>query len=344
MAVSETNEILAALREMNEEERREAADLLRPHLRTVNRRRILQAGGALGVGALFGLGATETARADAVGTDWGSEADPWQKMWTHAIESGDGADFLTLGDAIQHANEAVSSSTIIGSVCYIEVDTSVASNTVTIPAFLEASGIELRFIDAGGSAGSNSFDVTSTNWNIDGGGTVTVDVSDTAFVLYSAGDRWVSHRFTQRLDARLLDVTGETYAELDRGSNSSSTSANTWINAYDGENADNLNEVNASAQFSPSESGRYQILARARFLNGSTGDNYEIRIQNVTDGTEIRRYVKQDGGDADSIQLNAVVNLTTGKSYEIQVRNTTSSYVVNDGGTDAEIFKQTVHP
>lgn len=64
------------------------------------RRQVLQllaTSGAVGVvGAGGFVAGTETAEADAVAADVGTEADPWQKVWTHEIESGDGASGVTI--------------------------------------------------------------------------------------------------------------------------------------------------------------------------------------------------------------------------------------------------------
>lgn len=188
-------DLIQQVKALDDEQRAELADLLAPHV-SIGRRSFLGLAGVAGGAAMVpnaARAATQEAVQPAAAAD-GVLSD------IDTFESGDGT-VMTAGNAIQHANEAVSSATTIGNVCYIEVDTSVAGFTVTIPASLEASGLELRFVDAGGSAGTNSYDIDSTNWNIDGSATKTIDTSDTITVLYSAGDRWISNGFIDTVEA-----------------------------------------------------------------------------------------------------------------------------------------------
>lgn len=96
-----TEDPLAAL---SDEEKSALAELAQRRVNGgLDRRTLLEAAGYTGIGALIGGGsafaATQPAAADAVGEE-GTSADPLVKLWTHAIESGDGASQINIPDTV----------------------------------------------------------------------------------------------------------------------------------------------------------------------------------------------------------------------------------------------------
>lgn len=102
--VGRVKELVGELREeINQLKEQEAAGVAAslgldsPHTR---RQALGYLGGGAAVAALLGYGAIDSAQADAVAADVGTQADPWQKVWTHELESGDGATELQVTDTI----------------------------------------------------------------------------------------------------------------------------------------------------------------------------------------------------------------------------------------------------
>lgn len=189
MAATETSEILQAIREMEAEEREEAAELLGPHLPEpeFSRRQFggilaAVAGGTLSVQAAMAAineGVMPAQAADGVVSD------------IDTLQSGDGS-VIDAENALSFDHENVSSATTIGNVTFIYYDSSVAGFTITIPASLEVDGMILYFVDTAGSAASNTVDVTSTNWNVDGAGSKTLDSDNSTYILFSHSGEWRS--------------------------------------------------------------------------------------------------------------------------------------------------------
>lgn len=265
------------------EEKQALADLAKANNQgRIDRRSLLEAGGIMGLGALVGGGglyaATDGAEADAVAADVGTKADPWQKVYTHAIQAGDGTASLGFDDSVAFDHEAVSSATTIGNVTVVEYDSSVSGFTITIPASLEESGVVLRFVDAGDSAGSNNVDVTSTNWNIDGSGTTTIDASSTVFELHADGAEWKSAIFTDSVVAgtsvqtpRVDDGSGNTVLANRVASGSVTLSSGTAT-------VDTGVSESTTATFFVALGPDTDDAEVAASIDANSGGNYEVHI------------------------------------------------------------------
>lgn len=123
------------------------------------------------------------------------------------------------------------------------------------------------------------------------------------------------------------DVTNETSVEATRAADSASTSAGTWINAYDSESKDIRGELNSSAQFSPDESGDYFITIGID-IRGSTskGDLIRTRVQNVTDNSTVDNSFFQAPASFAIQNSPYIVTLDSSKTYELQITNSDSSF------------------
>lgn len=220
-------------------------------------------GGGAGLGAL--TAASQPAQADAVAADVGTQADPWQKVWAHAIESGDGADALSFDDAVAFDHEAVSSATTIGNVTVVLYDSSVAGFTLTIPSSLEINGMVVRFVDQGGSASSNNVTVeNSSNTTI-----ATIDADDSIFEVWWDGSNWLNNIFTERVDAGTV-ATGDL--------------------AFDAaQEPDVVANVGATYTVDLDADGGYQVLTM------TDNTTFSFTKVNATDGQTIYLILKQDG-------------------------------------------------
>jgi len=286
---------------------------------------------------------TEPAQANAVAADVGTKADPWQKGWFHELSAGDGADVLTLGDPIQHANEAVSSATTIGNVLYVEVDTSVGGFTITIPASLEQSGIEIRFVDGGAAASSNSYDVTAANWTIDGSGTVTVDGSDTVLTLYSAGDRFVSSRWVDTVDAETIttdhininNLVGAASLSTDQIiSTGTVTQVNLDQNDVEDDAGGTINVDLANNKLIIKSKGLYEVVGQVTYgpsTNWTDGDEIQSRIQ--VDNTTKSLVPTEQGGANRSRSPGPAINIIS----VTEVPTDITLHTFHNGGTDINI-------
>lgn len=346
MAPDSAKELVEAIRGLDDDAKAAIGKELAPHIPVTLGRRgmlgvgaaaLLGAGGATGAGRAVEAGVGQAAAAEGVVND------------VDVFKSGDGS-VMTAGNAIQQANEAVSTATTIGNVCYIEVDTTVSGFTVTIPAALEVSGMEIRFLDAGGSAGSNSYNIDSANWNIDGSATKTIDTSDTVTVLYSAGDRWISNGFIDSVDAGEASFTNETDVFAEADTTVSIGSAATFTSpSFGTEVRDERNEFdNSNDQFSPDKDGLYFVSGVAQFRSGdmSDQDRLQARLQDVTAGTTVRRDpFGRASGTAEQIvpPFVGVFELSASQTYEFQVRNLDSPTDIDSDGslTIRSAFRET---
>jgi hypothetical protein len=136
------------------------------------------------------------------------------------------------------------------------------------------------------------------------------------------------------LDTGEADVTNETFVRLSRASQSSSTSANTFINCYDTVNKDARGEA-SNGQIVPDESGEYVIQGNI-ILEGSTtaSDLLAFRIVNVDDGTfpSNGTFNETINDVTPVVAFNLSVELTAGKTYELQITNRDNSFKVGTFG------------
>lgn len=143
------------------------------------------------------------------------------------------------------------------------------------------------------------------------------------------------------------DVIGVTVVDASRESTSNSNSAGTYVNIIDTENDDNLGELNTSQQFSPNVSGEYFVSANA-FVNGGVGgDQLQIRVRNVTDGSTVafRNFAADSSGGGANPSIIGPLTFDSGKNYEFQVTNNDSSFDIIAGidRNYVKVLKEVVH-
>lgn len=149
-------------------------------------------------------------------------------------------------------------------------------------------------------------------------------------------------------DTDEADITGETYIEASRGSNTSSTSSGTRSNLVDTEDTDNRDEFDESSngRFVPDKDGRYWFVAFAHVFGASSGDTVVIHIRDTDNSSDV-----EVGGDyrdvlsanPDYVQRTIPADLTAGTTYEVQVVDTSSSYRLGTT-SKVQIIRAVVHP
>lgn len=233
------------------------------------------------------------------------------------------------------------------------VDTSNGALTVELRDGDTSAGFHKRFFDTGGNIETNAVTFTTEgSAKTDGtSGNTVWDHNNNSYVdWWSDGTDWFSslqgaaHAFA----TEKADITGETYVELSLSADQTGIASGTWTNPFDTEDEDNLNEVNASQQFDPGETGIYRITAFAGIGAGSAGDSLEARLRNTTDGTTESpiRLADFEAAQAENetIPINWVGQLTSGKDYEIQVRGNGSQFSISSNRTYGTIVREIVHP
>lgn len=241
-----------------------------------------------------------------------------------------------------------------------QLDASTPFNVTSISSSQNTSGSGLYLVDTSGGAVTLTLDTDdATNnetigvVNISGTNDVTVDtegsetidpngeasktLSSEGFVIWFSADgtNWDSSLSAdyESITANEASVTNETFVRAQRSSNSSSTASGTFINAYDGESKDVRGEFNSSQQFSPDESGEYEIEMWADIRgNTAAGDNLTFRVQNVTDASTVVFNNADAAGSVPIPNFAWTVNLDSSKTYELQARNDDSSFVIQGSG------------
>jgi hypothetical protein len=233
----------------------------------------------------------------------------------------------------------------------IYADTSSAAVTVTLASADVSGDRAIRVVNVDGSnavtvdtEGSETIDpnaassktITKAGWGV----SYTPDGSN--------WDASVAGEF-ESVTTGEADITGETYIEAHLSSDITGVSSGTFTNPLDAENDDNLDELNSSQQFSPTETGKYTILGRVQMINVTDGDLIQFRLRNVTDGDNVAFLdaVEVGGGSNYTfLQVNESTTLESSKTYEFQVRDFDSSFGVGSGSdfTKIAIVRGVVHP
>lgn len=207
MAATETSEILQALKEMDDEERQQAADLLAPHQQFTRRQfgGILAAvaGGTLSVQAAMAAvqeGVMPAEAADGVVND------------IDTLQSGDGsditvADALALSDLLKLNNVSTSSSISTNGRQFIACDVSIASITVTLSSADQALGVPIIVFDASNNAGSNAITIdTEGGETIDGQASIDISIDRGFELLFPDGSDWTTGRNFTKIATDQVDT------------------------------------------------------------------------------------------------------------------------------------------
>ena len=176
-----------------------------------------------------------------------------------------------------------------------------------------------------------NYQLTDANGNVIGEIGAT---SDGAVVVeHSSGEQAVLDGDGLEVPAvstKIADITDMTFIKAQRDSDSATTSAGDYINVFDNRSADNRDELNQSGQFSPDNSGEYDIILNVALNNGASGDEIVVRFRNTTDGTDKDAIVVVGDRMPAYANLTFTFELDSSKTYEVQATDLDSSFVVSN--------------
>jgi len=132
------------------------------------------------------------------------------------------------------------------------------------------------------------------------------------------------------VDTDRITVNSEVLVDVLLTSDQSISTA-TWVTIdFDQENNDVTDDYDIGKNhFSPPEDGHYRIELTARFSAGTNSDTVGLRLVNITDNDEERRFRSSAASAADfSVTFVVVKRLLSAKTYELQARNNSSSDVL----------------
>jgi hypothetical protein len=134
-------------------------------------------------------------------------------------------------------------------------------------------------------------------------------------------------------DVEQITGTNETLVRQDRGSDTSSVSAGTFVNIVDTTEKDNRGSESVSGpSFQPDRTGEYEFQGFVRFKN-ITGGTIVIKLQDVSNSTT--QIVLADRGateDFETYPFSATFELTAGVDYQIQATNEDQSFTLEGTG------------
>lgn len=250
-------------------------------------------GGGAAAAALLGGATMDGAQADAVAADVGTQADPWQKVWTHALEVGDGANAVDFDSPWTANHNAISSATTITDANVIPYDCSVSGFTITLGSELEENGGWAVLIDQTGNAGTNAVTITA-NSNIDGGANITVNHDHAVTTLWWDGSEWRSTRFIDTVDAGKLATDIEDVSRI-AGSRSFDTEYT------------NGNDYNLFVSVSVESDGTQDINVTLRYATSGGTPN-------------LTQQLNVDAGDLSSTRIHSLgpIEVPPGGEYELR--------------------------
>jgi len=147
----------------------------------------------------------------------------------------------------------------------------------------------------------------------------------------TAGDRW---------SVGLGIGQHGTKISAERGSDSASTTAGTWINAFDSESDDRRGEFNSSQEFVPVDDADYAFNGTVEFRGSTTGgDKVQVRLQDLTNGSTVQILEERTATDSTPIVpfSGRAEGLTAGDKYVVEARNANNDFVIYRGATQALI-------
>lgn len=205
----------------------------------------------------------------------------------------------------------------------------------TVAALIGTSGVVTFNYDDVNDAITLGSDLTAVASNI------TPD-ADGARDLGASGAAWANIH-GDSVTTEQADITGETFVRATRGSTTSTITANNYVNVFDGESKDARGEFNASAQFTPDESGEYFIIVGLEMRGSTTkGDIFDVRILNTTDSSNVDlRPQTVTGANAEPSTAFAI-ELDAGVAYEVQARNRDSDFVIQSGQLTYGVIRRSI--
>jgi len=144
------------------------------------------------------------------------------------------------------------------------------------------------------------------------------------------------------VDAKEADITNETFIRLSRESDTASTSAGTFVSAFDTIVKDSRGEGNTSG-FNPNKTGEYLIIINVEFGgNTAQGDTIEQRIFLPTAGVTVNETQEQAPSVDAKISSTLPIQVSGSGTHDIQVTNYDSSFKIVDA--EGIILRNVVHP
>jgi hypothetical protein len=147
------------------------------------------------------------------------------------------------------------------------------------------------------------------------------------------------------LEARILDtdqatVRNETLVSVSSNTNQSVAANNVTVVQLDQVKKDERNEFDtANFQFSPDETGFYQVHGSARVDTSSDGDRVTLNFDNVSGPTSLLSTQRSAGratANRSIVSVSGVIELNSSESFELKANDIDSSATVV--GVDSATF------
>lgn len=233
----------------------------------------------------------------------------------------------------------------------IAVDSSTGTVTVTLASADAVDGRQLKIVDSGGSAGSNTITIQVEGANgevINPGGqtSITVTLNGGYAEIENIGGDWYSdrNRESEMVRTGQADITNESFVRAPRTTDNTGIASGTYVDIPDSEAKDARGELDANYHFTPDESGEYDIGIRVNLNNGGTADLIGVRVYNVTDGVQnVLSQLEEDVNSYARIPTFNTIELTAGKEYAFQVRDNTSTVDLVAADTAVMVRRSVVH-
>lgn len=226
----------------------------------------------------------------------------------------------------------------------IELAQARANSEMSKRDFLKSAGVlGTGAVLGGGAASELTGDAQAAASTTDGDGDIGTpanpeDVYADALAVFDGANNQIG-KFdetgieTPSVDTENLNITGEVLVDADKaGGQTQSLTASNWVAiTYNNENEDITEDFDpAAGTFTAPESGHYRWTIAPVLDIGADGDRIQVRIRNVTDGTNARNAPSISVGSADSqgFPFDLPVELSQGKDYRPQVRNLDSGDTV----------------
>jgi hypothetical protein len=151
---------------------------------------------------------------------------------------------------------------------------------------------------------------------------------------------------TEKLDAKEADATGETFVEATLQQDK--TNLANWTNIVDSKMVDNRDEFDQNNEFSPEQTGWYNIKAKARITPVSGGDLIQLRVAE-SDGTSLEELDGKEVGGADDftfVSSSVSVQLYKSNKYAVEARSPNNGYGIESANEATKLIVQKcfVHP
>jgi len=138
------------------------------------------------------------------------------------------------------------------------------------------------------------------------------------------------------------DITNETFIRLSRENDTASTTAGSFVDAFDTVVKDTRGEGNTSG-FQPDKTGEYLVIVNIEFGgNTAQGDTIEQRMFIPTPAVTVNETQEQAPSENAKISSTLPINVGGSGTHNIQVTNYDNSFKIVDA--EGIILRSVVHP